>query len=274
MKRIKLLIIVVSLLLPIHSYACWDDDMDDDCLDGGELAEVDIFPDDEDWNDDSWGNDDDIWGGSLADVDIYPEQTEDPWFNEQDEGYNNDLDEPDEDYRPSVSNHKKGNTGASNSPNDNNDTSKNSKESLKQAAKKGVQVAIKQCGKIQAACNIGVNAAFKYLFGSNDLDGKKANQMVRYWMSTPSHWEKISMSNAQSLANQGYFVVAGWINPTGASGHVVMVVPGDAVYKPSWGGSIPNVMDTGSNKRSESQLINKSFGPNKKDNVVYFKYKK
>lgn len=30
MKWIKLLIIVISLSLPIHSYACWDDDMDDD----------------------------------------------------------------------------------------------------------------------------------------------------------------------------------------------------------------------------------------------------
>lgn len=30
MKWIKLLIIIISLLLPIHSYACWDDDMDDD----------------------------------------------------------------------------------------------------------------------------------------------------------------------------------------------------------------------------------------------------
>lgn len=29
MKWIKLLIIVISLSLPIHSYACWDDDMDD-----------------------------------------------------------------------------------------------------------------------------------------------------------------------------------------------------------------------------------------------------
>ena len=30
MKWIKLLTIVISLSLPIHSYACWDDDMDDD----------------------------------------------------------------------------------------------------------------------------------------------------------------------------------------------------------------------------------------------------
>ena len=30
MKWIKLLIIVISLSLPINSYACWDDDMDDD----------------------------------------------------------------------------------------------------------------------------------------------------------------------------------------------------------------------------------------------------
>lgn len=46
MKWIKLLIIVISLSLPIHSYACWDDDMDDD--------------DDGWWDDDigSWTNTD------------------------------------------------------------------------------------------------------------------------------------------------------------------------------------------------------------------------
>ena len=30
MKVIKFLIILLSLSLPIQSYACWDDDMDDD----------------------------------------------------------------------------------------------------------------------------------------------------------------------------------------------------------------------------------------------------
>ena len=51
MKWIKLLIIVLSLSLPIHSYACWDDDWDDD--DSGWYDDWD--DDDDDW----WNNDDD-----------------------------------------------------------------------------------------------------------------------------------------------------------------------------------------------------------------------
>ena len=72
MKWIKLLIIVISLSLPIHSYACWDDDDegwynnnddddwwndDVDCAWEIDLPEVDITPD----NDDSWADEDDWW---------------------------------------------------------------------------------------------------------------------------------------------------------------------------------------------------------------------
>ena len=35
------------------------------------------------------------------------------------------------------------------------------------------------------------------------------------------------------------------------SGHVVVVVPGEEGYSKNWGGKIPNVMDTGENKRVE-----------------------
>lgn len=98
MKWIKLLIIVISLSLPIHSYACWDDDMDDD--DEGwynnndddddyawdiDLPDVIITPDDDDsWDesDDDWwrtdyGDDDDSWDDSSDD--------DDDWWDDDDD---------------------------------------------------------------------------------------------------------------------------------------------------------------------------------------------
>lgn len=48
MKLIKLLIIVLSLSIPIQSYACWDDDWDDN---------YDPWDDE----DDPWGDDDNDW---------------------------------------------------------------------------------------------------------------------------------------------------------------------------------------------------------------------
>ena len=57
------------------------------------------------------------------------------------------------------------------------------------------------------------------------------------------------------------------------SGHVVVVVPGEEGYSKNWGGKIPNVMDTGENKRFESQTINYSFGKYKISGVEFYKYK-
>lgn len=55
--------------------------------------------------------------------------------------------------------------------------------------------------------------------------------MVKYWMNNPSLWQEIAMSQAQGYANQGYFVVAGWINPnSNKSGHVVIIMPGQTEY--------------------------------------------
>lgn len=89
MKWIKLLIIVISLSLPIHSYACWDDDMDDD---------------DEGWynnnDDDDWWNDDDdcAWEIDLPEVDITPDNDdswadEDDWWDDDDVGSWTNTDE-------------------------------------------------------------------------------------------------------------------------------------------------------------------------------------
>ena len=87
MKYLKLLIIVLSLSVPIHSYACWENDWDDD--------------DDSGWYD-GWGdNDDDLWGGMLPEVDVYPDSDfdDDDWEEDDDTGrqvmyeYHNDKED-------------------------------------------------------------------------------------------------------------------------------------------------------------------------------------
>lgn len=52
MKFLKLLIIVSSLSIPIHSYACWENDWDDD-----DSGWYDDWYDDDDYDD--WYDDDD-----------------------------------------------------------------------------------------------------------------------------------------------------------------------------------------------------------------------
>lgn len=148
-----------------------------------------------------------------------------------------------------------------------------SQETMKKTAKSVVKDVISKFGSTKAYCNMGVHGMFKSLFNSNDLSGKNANTMVKYWKDNPDKWEKITMSQAQKLANDGYFVVAGWINPTtGRSGHVVVIVPGTETHSGSWG-KVPNSMDTGYKMRTESQPLSQSFGKDKKDSTIFFKYK-
>lgn len=137
---------------------------------------------------------------------------------------------------------------------------------IKAAARK----AVKSIPGNDAQCNNGVKAAFKELFKTlpNGMDCR-ANQMVDYWRNS-SDWMRITMSQAHTLANQGYFVVAGWKNPKG-HGHVVVIVPG-ATTKSGWG-NVPKAMDTGSGKRYESQPLSKSFGYDKQAGVEFYCYK-
>ena len=90
MKWIKLLIIVISLSLPIHSYACWDDDWDDDSgwwIGGDDFDDWNDFGQDDDDNDfDDWygfGQDDDVIGGMLSEVEA-------PIPNDDDNEFDND----------------------------------------------------------------------------------------------------------------------------------------------------------------------------------------
>lgn len=120
MKWIKLLIIVISLSLPIHSYACWDDDMDDDdegwynnnddddwwnddddCAWEIDLPEVDITPD----NDNSWADDDDWWRTDYGDDDdSWDDSSDDDWWDVDDTdkgnwGYSDEEKEPNVPYK-------------------------------------------------------------------------------------------------------------------------------------------------------------------------------
>lgn len=66
-------------------------------------------------------------------------------------------------------------------------------------------------------CNYSViHAANAY--GIHDLDGQRATQQIE---TMDANWKEVSASAAQSLANQGVFVVAGY------RGHVAIVTPGE-----------------------------------------------
>ncbi|MDE6158692.1 MAG: hypothetical protein K2F69_01110 [Bacteroidaceae bacterium] len=149
-------------------------------------------------------------------------------------------------------------------------------ERITAAAPLAVQRATKRVGSTSlSACNYGVQEMFKELFGFLPSGMNcMANEMTMYWRKTPEHWRKIQLSEAQSLANQGYFVVAGYIAPGNNSGHVVVVVPGEGGKSPSWGGQVPNTMDTGANKRESKTLLSYSYGSGKKGKVEFYYYYK
>lgn len=225
-----------------------DDDGDgqvDSCI--GLLDEEDTTPQDDDTTLDYYDPIEDLedpyeWGDSTDNSDIY------------DDGEN-----------------------FSSNNNSNEDNNIASPSEIKKAANTAVNYVIQTYdninnGKQLAYCNIGVAKAFEAIFNTTELNNMRANDMVKYWNNNPQHWEKIEMTKAQSLANQGYFVVAGYINPNG-SGHVVVVVPGEEGYSENWGGAIPNVMDTGRNMRTDSQTINYSFNKNLIPYVEFYKYK-
>ena len=155
-------------------------------------------------------------------------------------------------------------------PSDNTSSSnKRSTTKIKNAAEKSVR----SIPGTDAQCSEGVRLAFKNLYGSLPSDMNcDANSMTRYWMNNPAKWGEIKISEAQSYANQGYFVVAGYINP-GGHGHVVVVVPGKEWNSPGWGGKVPSTMDTGWNKRYSSGNFADSFGKNKRGKVKFFYYK-
>lgn len=149
---------------------------------------------------------------------------------------------------------------------------------VKNAAKNAVSTINRLYGTKDSYCNYGVQQAFKNIFGSSNLPPGmkgKANEMARAWRNNPKYWQPISLSQAQDYANKGYFVVAGYINPNpNKSGHVVVIMPGTAVYSSKWGCNVPMTMDTGYKKRWDYKFLSNSFGPDKKNNITYYFYKR
>lgn len=143
-------------------------------------------------------------------------------------------------------------------------------------SKQVVASMINQYGSQQAVCNIGVQTAFKSLFPGQSPPGMtgRANDMTKAWAQHPEKWKRISLEEAQKYANAGLFVVAGWINPTGRSGHVVVILPGEAKPSKRFNKDMPRTMDTGENKRKyQNHYLDNSFGPSKLPHVVFYYYK-
>lgn len=284
MKTLKILFLLISLSMSVTGYACWDDEDDDWNIwnPWNEDDDDDGSYDYGSWTDAGWdgygSNGKDDGGGSDYDYDDYygygvvitpdDNDNDDDWWRQPDQGDDYSNDEND------IENDNSDDDIIDDKNIDNKDElNRKTPSQITNTAKNTVATIISKYGTKNAYCNFGVKIAFKSLFNKNDLEGKRANDMVRYWMNNPIHWERISITNAQRLANEGFFVVAGWINPTGNSGHVVVIVPGESTYSGSWGGYVPNAMDTGYMKRSSCQPISKSFGSSKKNEVVFFKYK-
>ncbi|WP_300700551.1 hypothetical protein [uncultured Alistipes sp.] len=156
----------------------------------------------------------------------------------------------------------------------NQDTHKTTAGKLTSAAKKGVEIVTAKYGTVKAYCNQGVREAFHAAF-NKELPNVNANELIKH-MKNSSEWGKlnVSMSEIQNLANQGHFIVASWVNTSGGSGHVALVVPGE-MQGGTWCGewiALPVVMDTGAECREESQKLSKSFGTNKHSQVEFYIY--
>jgi RHS repeat-associated protein len=128
------------------------------------------------------------------------------------------------------------------------------------------------CGK---QCNRGVNKAFSTLTGSDELKGLTANKIYDK-LAESDNFEEVDMDKVMDLANKGAVIIGAWENASGNSGHVVMAVPGGNSAG-SWNyessKKIPQVMDTGSGKRTSKKGANYSFGKPKQGNVKWYKYK-
>ena len=142
------------------------------------------------------------------------------------------------------------------------------------ASQQSVNIITERYGNTQAACNKGVIIAFNQVFPDLQLPVVCANDLVIYWQQHSSNWIPITMQQAILYANEGYFVVAGWINNTGGSGHVAVIMPAETV-KGTWNGvytDVPQVMDTGYKRRESSVGINQCFGKDKHANVEFYKF--
>jgi RHS repeat-associated protein len=130
------------------------------------------------------------------------------------------------DNNPIVKTDPRGDAPRDGDPEKTKEAAGNSVSNIKATDPKGAQ---------PARCNQGVAGAFQEITGSTELNGMKANQMKTQMANSPN-FTPIPMSEAQDAANNGDVVIAAWANPTGASGHVAIVVPGEASAQGTWEG--------------------------------------
>lgn len=169
MKWIKLLIIVISLSLPIHSYACWDDDMDDD---------------DEGWYNNNDDDDDYAWDIDLPDVIITADdddswdESDDDWWRTDDSDDDDSWDGGNDDWWDDDSwNDDSGMSSNKNNEIKGNDDKKNN-YSLKESDKLSVNLKIlnKQIGFKQGTNNTCVCSGLEFVakvLGNNQLTESK-----------------------------------------------------------------------------------------------------
>lgn len=140
---------------------------------------------------------------------------------------------------------------------------------LTEATENAVETITTEYRSSEARCNTGVATAFEDLAGSTELNDKKANQMYDH-MEGSDEFEKVEQSEMQDLANDGTIVIPA--KKEDGSGHVVMGVPREEANSTTWDENVPQVMDTGANKRESKQKISGSWGASSKNNITYFKY--
>lgn len=127
-----------------------------------------------------------------------------------------------------------------------------------------------------AACNIGVQTAFKSMLPNSPIPpgmSGRANDMVTAWDKNSRYWQKIDWDKAIKCANDGLFVVAGWHNRNG-SGHVVVILPGTPLFHKVHNRNMPPVLDTGPKHRKEKGFyLNNGFGPDKFSSIQFYYFK-
>lgn len=81
-------------------------------------------------------------------------------------------------------------------------------------------------------------------FGYGTMNGKVANEIVGFMENPANGWIQVDASVAQTHANGGVVVIAGYSNPTG-HGHVCLVLPGILEPSASFGTLVPKCVNVG-----------------------------
>lgn len=82
-------------------------------------------------------------------------------------------------------------------------------------------------------------------FGYDNFTGLMANDIVNVMRDPSRGWISVDSDVAQSHANNGILVVAGWANPDG-HGHVALIIPGIVEWSQSYQGNLPKCVSIGS----------------------------